>query len=128
MSHYVFSCWGTGTSVLTLLLRGDQPAPFSTLEEAVIRHLTFWRNGFQIGGTIRQYDDPASKYILETINAGYLFSTDKYINILRIFFFLQYCPGFRLERSSRPTFGTARRKSINRGLYFTPLGGCKGRF
>jgi len=97
-------------------------------EEAVIRHITFWRNGFQIEGAtnnLRPYGDPTSSHILQTIEAGYLFSTCKYINIHR-FIFLQWCPGFCLERPSRPICGTARSKSNNRGLYFTRLGGCKG--
>ena len=40
-------------------------------KETVIRHLTFWRNGFQVeDGELMRYDDPAHAGVLEAINAG----------------------------------------------------------
>lgn len=42
-------------------------------EETIIRHLTVWRNGFQVeDGELMRYDDPAHAGVLEAINAGYL--------------------------------------------------------
>ncbi|KAF8804185.1 SEP-domain-containing protein [Phlegmacium glaucopus] len=41
-------------------------------EETVIRHLTFWRNGFQVeDGELMRYDDPAHAGVLEAMNAGH---------------------------------------------------------
>lgn len=41
-------------------------------EETLIRHLTVWRNGFQVeDGELMRYDDPAHAGILEAINAGH---------------------------------------------------------
>ncbi|EDR00170.1 uncharacterized protein LACBIDRAFT_314730 [Laccaria bicolor S238N-H82] len=43
------------------------------LDQAVVRHLTFWRNGFQVeDGELMWYDDPENTAILEAINAGYV--------------------------------------------------------
>ena len=40
--------------------------------EATIRHLTFWRNGFQVeDGELMRYDDPEHARTLAEINAGY---------------------------------------------------------
>jgi hypothetical protein len=40
--------------------------------EATIRHLTFWRNGFQVeDGELMRYDDPDHARTLAEINAGY---------------------------------------------------------
>jgi UBX domain-containing protein 1 len=37
----------------------------------VIRHLTFWRNGFSIeDGPLMAYDDPANEEFLRAINSG----------------------------------------------------------
>lgn len=42
------------------------------IEETAIRHLVFWRNGFQVeDGELKRYDDPAQAQILAEINAGY---------------------------------------------------------
>ena len=39
--------------------------------ETAIRHLTFWRDGFQVeDGELMRYDDPAQAQILAEINAG----------------------------------------------------------
>jgi len=41
------------------------------LEETAIRHLTFWRDGFQVeDGELMRYDDPAQAQVLAEINAG----------------------------------------------------------
>jgi len=41
-------------------------------EETAIRHLTFWRDGFQVeDGELRRYDDPAQAQVLSDINAGH---------------------------------------------------------
>ncbi|KAF8174551.1 hypothetical protein BJ912DRAFT_989807 [Pholiota molesta] len=41
-------------------------------EETAIRHLTFWRDGFQVeDGELKRYDDPAQAQILAEINAGH---------------------------------------------------------
>lgn len=41
--------------------------------ETAIRHLTFWRDGFQVeDGELRRYDDPAQSQILAEINSGYV--------------------------------------------------------
>ncbi|KAF8152265.1 hypothetical protein B0H34DRAFT_724522 [Crassisporium funariophilum] len=41
-------------------------------EETAIRHLTFWRDGFQVeDGELMRYDDPAQARILAEINAGH---------------------------------------------------------
>ena len=47
------------------------PAPAGA-ERAALRHLTFWRDGFELGrGTaLRRYDDPAQAAVLAQINAG----------------------------------------------------------
>lgn len=43
------------------------------IEETAIRHLVFWRNGFQVeDGELKRYDDPAQAQILAEINAGYV--------------------------------------------------------
>ncbi|CED82177.1 Protein tyrosine phosphatase SHP1/Cofactor for p97 ATPase-mediated vesicle membrane fusion [Phaffia rhodozyma] len=40
-------------------------------DEVAIRHLTFWRNGFSLeDGSVRAYDAPGSREILEAINNG----------------------------------------------------------
>ncbi|KAF9555715.1 SEP-domain-containing protein [Agrocybe pediades] len=40
-------------------------------EETAIRHLTIWRNGFQVeDGELMRFDDPAQAQILAEINAG----------------------------------------------------------
>ncbi|CAG8457586.1 10973_t:CDS:10 [Ambispora gerdemannii] len=40
-------------------------------EEPVIRHLTFWRNGFSIeDGPLMSYDDPQNSEFLKAINSG----------------------------------------------------------
>ncbi len=41
-------------------------------ERAAVRHLIFWRNGFELGrGTpLRRYDDPAQEVVLAEINVG----------------------------------------------------------
>ncbi|PSS05439.1 hypothetical protein PHLCEN_2v3819 [Hermanssonia centrifuga] len=40
-------------------------------EYALLRHLTFWRDGFTIeDGDLMRYDDPRSAYILHEINCG----------------------------------------------------------
>ncbi|KAF9005204.1 hypothetical protein BDQ17DRAFT_1354033 [Cyathus striatus] len=40
-------------------------------EETAIRHLTFWRDGFQVeDGELMRYDDPNNAQILAEINAG----------------------------------------------------------
>lgn len=40
-------------------------------EETVIRHLTFWRDGFTVeDGELMRYDDPANEQILAEINSG----------------------------------------------------------
>jgi len=47
------------------------PDATENAEETVIRHLTFWRNGFQVeDGELMRYDDPAHAGVLEAINAG----------------------------------------------------------
>ncbi|CAG8514580.1 1366_t:CDS:10 [Paraglomus brasilianum] len=39
--------------------------------QPVVRHLTFWRNGFSIeDGPLMAYDDPANKEFLQAINSG----------------------------------------------------------
>jgi UBX domain-containing protein 1 len=40
--------------------------------EVAIRHITLWRNGFQIGhdGELRTYDDPQNSALLQAINDG----------------------------------------------------------
>jgi UBX domain-containing protein 1 len=50
----------------------DAPPPSSESEEmTVIRHLTFWRDGFSVeDGELMRYDDPANDQILAEINAG----------------------------------------------------------
>jgi len=41
------------------------------VEETVIRHLTFWRNGFQVeDGELLRYDDPQHSELLKEINDG----------------------------------------------------------
>jgi len=41
-------------------------------QETAIRHLTFWRDGFQVeDGELRRYDDPAQSQILAEINSGH---------------------------------------------------------
>ncbi|CAA7269410.1 unnamed protein product [Cyclocybe aegerita] len=48
------------------------PDPNAEEEETAIRHLTFWRDGFQVeDGELRRYDDPAQSQILAEINAGH---------------------------------------------------------
>ncbi|KAJ3509105.1 hypothetical protein NLJ89_g5394 [Agrocybe chaxingu] len=48
------------------------PDPNAEEEETAIRHLTFWRDGFQVeDGELRRYDDPAQSQILTEINAGH---------------------------------------------------------
>lgn len=43
------------------------------IEETAIRHLVFWRNGFQVeDGELKRYDDPEQAQILAEINAGYV--------------------------------------------------------
>lgn len=40
-------------------------------EEVVVRHLTFWRDGFSIeDGELRRYDEPTSRAVLDAINNG----------------------------------------------------------
>jgi UBX domain-containing protein 1 len=42
-------------------------------ETTVIRHLTFWRDGFSVeDGELMRYDDPANDQILADINEGYV--------------------------------------------------------
>jgi len=49
----------------------DPNGPPDPAEETVIRHLTFWRDGFSVeDGELRRYDDPAQAQILSEINAG----------------------------------------------------------
>ncbi|KDQ22597.1 hypothetical protein PLEOSDRAFT_53248 [Pleurotus ostreatus PC15] len=41
------------------------------LQETVIRHLTFWQDGFTVeDGDLMRYDDPANEQILKDINEG----------------------------------------------------------
>ncbi|KDR72801.1 hypothetical protein GALMADRAFT_252068 [Galerina marginata CBS 339.88] len=41
-------------------------------QQTAIRHLTFWRDGFQVeDGELMRYDDPAQAQILAEINAGH---------------------------------------------------------
>lgn len=50
----------------------SQPNMFGITEETAIRHLIFWRDGFQVeDGELMRYDDPAHSRILAEINAGY---------------------------------------------------------
>jgi UBX domain-containing protein 1 len=43
------------------------------VEETAIRHLIFWRDGFQVeDGELRRYDDTEQARILAEINAGYI--------------------------------------------------------
>ena len=52
-------------------------------EQAVIRYLTFWRNGFTIGdGELLRYDDPANAEILKVINSGYVAITQRASHIV----------------------------------------------
>lgn len=45
----------------------EQPAT----QERVIRHITFWRNGFSVeDGPLFRYDDPANSDILRAIDQG----------------------------------------------------------
>lgn len=38
---------------------------------AVLRTMTFWKNGFSVGdGELMRYDNPANNKLLEQINAG----------------------------------------------------------
>jgi UBX domain-containing protein 1 len=47
------------------------PPPPQEEEEAVVRHLTFWSDGFSIeDGPLYRYDDPANKDMLEAIKSG----------------------------------------------------------
>ncbi|KIK00603.1 hypothetical protein K443DRAFT_679069 [Laccaria amethystina LaAM-08-1] len=48
------------------------PDPNATdLDQVVVRHLTFWRNGFQVeDGELMRYDDPEHAAILAEINSG----------------------------------------------------------
>lgn len=40
----------------------------------VVRHLTFWRDGFTVEeGELMRYDDPDSAAILEQIQSGYVY-------------------------------------------------------
>ncbi|KAF8639316.1 hypothetical protein AX17_001596 [Amanita inopinata Kibby_2008] len=49
----------------------DPNASSPSAEEPVIRHLTFWRDGFSVeDGELLRYDDPANAQILAEINAG----------------------------------------------------------
>jgi UBX domain-containing protein 1 len=49
----------------------EQEADEDEDEEVVVRHLTFWRDGFSIeDGELRRYDDPTSKAVLDAINNG----------------------------------------------------------
>lgn len=43
------------------------------LDTPVVRHLTFWRNGFSVGedGELLKYDDPANIQYVAAINAGF---------------------------------------------------------
>ena len=44
-----------------------------TTDQVVVRHLTFWRNGFQVeDGELMRYDDPEHAAILAEINSGYV--------------------------------------------------------
>ncbi|KAF8953673.1 hypothetical protein BDZ97DRAFT_1871242 [Flammula alnicola] len=50
----------------------DPSAEEGEEEETAIRHLTIWRDGFQVeDGELRRYDDPAQAQILAEINAGH---------------------------------------------------------
>ncbi|OJT13267.1 UBX domain-containing protein 1 [Trametes pubescens] len=49
----------------------DAPTASESEEETVIRHLTFWRDGFTVeDGELMRYDDPANEQILAEINSG----------------------------------------------------------
>ena len=42
-------------------------------QEPMIRHLTFWQEGFTVeDGDLMRYDDPANSEILASLNAGYV--------------------------------------------------------
>ncbi|KAF8887040.1 hypothetical protein CPB84DRAFT_1787195 [Gymnopilus junonius] len=49
----------------------DPSAEDDEQEETAIRHLTIWRDGFQVeDGELRRYDDPAQSQVLAEINSG----------------------------------------------------------
>lgn len=51
----------------------NAPPPSDAEEPTVIRHLTFWRDGFSVeDGELMRYDDPANDQILADINEGYV--------------------------------------------------------
>ncbi|KAJ7627000.1 hypothetical protein FB45DRAFT_920470 [Roridomyces roridus] len=50
-----------------------EKAPIPEPDKPAIRHITFWRNGFNVdvgAGQLMRYDDLANARILEQINAG----------------------------------------------------------
>jgi len=49
----------------------NAPTPSSEEQETVIRHLTFWRDGFSIeDGPLMRYDNPENQRVLDAINSG----------------------------------------------------------
>jgi UBX domain-containing protein 1 len=49
----------------------DENTPSAPSEEAAVREITFWREGFSIqDGPLMRYDDPANSEILNAINSG----------------------------------------------------------
>jgi hypothetical protein len=49
----------------------DCSLPTLDTEETVIRHLTFWRDGFSVeDGELMRYDSPGNTQILSELNAG----------------------------------------------------------
>lgn len=84
-------------------------------EEVVVRHLTFWRDGFSIeDGELRRYDDPLSKAVLDAINNGCGSSLSCYASLgcrCAETLLLLLCPSVLagLRRRASSTSGSARR-------------------
>lgn len=52
----------------------------------MVRHLTFWRNGFSIeDGPLMSYEDPANEEFLKAISHGHVFNLYPLISVNMVF-------------------------------------------
>ena len=81
-------------------------ASSSAPTESVVRHITFWRNGFTVGdGPLMDYDVPENAEILRSIEQGYAISTylkSKFIHINTIDIYRQAPPALLNVRYGQP--------------------------
>lgn len=87
-------------------------------EETAVREITFWKDGFSIqDGPLLRYDDPVNSQILQAINSGYVYSSNRLASLVERAH--QECPTVRFERPRWPTRGAPCLSSSQRSLRAT---------